>query len=188
MELIKLFILGSAGYILLFIYDLSQLYNKPLIRYMSSVGFLLTGLPYVILIGKYGFVQLTLYEYIILFVLFLLTLLLVYSVLIEIPLYYHRSKPINCDKNEPEIYCYGTYSFSRHPGFIWYTCINIMFVAWNLKLFLLMMILTAWNFLLILIEDKYIFPKTFKGYDTYKKAVPFILSCKNVFLKGDHKA
>ncbi len=184
MEFINLVIIGTAGYILLFIYDLSQLYNKPFIRYMSSVGFLLTALPYVIVMGNHQIVQLTLHEGFILLGLVLFTMLLLYSVLIEIPLYYHRNASKKVGNTNPEVYCHGTYSFSRHPGFIWYTCINMLFTVCDSQLLLLMIVLTSWNFFLILIEDRFIFPKTFIGYDTYKRNVPFILSFKNIKSKG----
>ncbi len=178
MEFINLILIGTAGYILVCIYDLSQLYRKTLLRYMSSTGFILTSVPYIILLSNRDFVQLTISHVILFTFLAILTGLLIYSVLIEIPLYYHRMKGRESSPGSapPQLYRQGTYGFSRHPGFIWYTGINSLFIILDTRYLMLMVILTICNLLLIIVEDIHIFPRLFPGYEAYKESVPFILS------------
>ena len=70
----------------------------------------------------------------------------------------------------------GTYRWCRHPGFWWFA---ILVVALGILRgfsgnFMTILLLIAFDLLLIFIQDRYTFPKVFCGYDAYKKSVPFL--------------
>ena len=97
----------------------------------------------------------------------LFLLLLVYSVLIEIPLKAKAGRLITG----------GTYGLSRHPGLLWFILLHLALNAsyrdWNFLLISAVMILL--DLLLVLAEDIYLFPRMFKEYAEYKRRVPFLI-------------
>lgn len=176
MELSNLFFYGITGYILLVLYDLSQLRASAWLRIPLSLGFPLTALPYLLLLSRYRLpIADSTLRSLFYMVCLLFGILLTYSAVFEIPLYQLRHTADGT--KEPEVYSRGTYRHSRHPGFIWYTCINILFILayQKMEITILMSILTLCNFALIVLEDVFIFPRTLAGYDRYKQHVPFLL-------------
>ncbi len=168
MNLSKLFFIGATGYMFAGFYDVAILCHKSLLAKFLYIGFFITAIPYPILFLTYGTVLPTTTTLILLPLIGIFTLLLIYSVLIEIPLF---------GRTPGKLYRKGTYNFSRHPGFIWYTAINVLLAwyFWNLEIALLCAGLTACNFLLIIIEDLVLFPKMFPEYTDYKKKTRFFL-------------
>lgn len=71
----------------------------------------------------------------------------------------------------------GSYRFCRHPGFWWFALFSISFgVLRGISAhFVTIFLMNSLNLLLIFIQDRYIFPKVFQGYDEYKKQVPFLV-------------
>jgi protein-S-isoprenylcysteine O-methyltransferase Ste14 len=173
MGLIKLFIIGATGYLLSGLYDVAVLYDKYLLKKGLYCGFFLTAVPYPIMF-------LTLYSphgtgviILLLLLIALFAALLTYSVLIEIP----RSSNTN-----GMLYRGGTYSFSRHPGFIWYTVVNILIAVyfWDIGVALVCAGFIVCNLVLIAIEDSVLFPRMFAEYGEYRKETPFFLSLQNI--------
>ena len=169
MELIKLFFIGATGYLLAGLYDVAILHNKSLLKKILYVGFFITALPYPLLFKTWEtpFANASLWLFIPLFILFIG--LLIYSVLLEFLL--SSEKPGN-------LYTKGTYSFSRHPGFLWYTAINVLIGVyfWDYRIALLCAGFTLCNLILIIVEDLVFFPKMFPHYSEYRKQTPFFLS------------
>lgn len=71
----------------------------------------------------------------------------------------------------------GSYGLCRHPGF-W--CLSLLVLFLSLRggftsNLLLASTLVGLDFLLILVQDLYSFPKVFADYEAYKKQVPFLL-------------
>jgi protein-S-isoprenylcysteine O-methyltransferase Ste14 len=165
-----------TGYLLLFIYDLAKYRHKPVLRNITTLGFPLTGVPYLIILMDE--IPLSWNVQTLLFAVSLAVLLslLVYSVLIEIPLHLHRH-PQKATAAAPVTYAQGTYAFSRHPGFIWYTLINVLFAIsfFSIPMVLLMLSFTGCNLILVIIEDRFIFPGTFSDYHEYKKTTAFLI-------------
>ncbi|AEV30141.1 putative protein-S-isoprenylcysteine methyltransferase [Sphaerochaeta pleomorpha str. Grapes] len=168
MELIKLFFLGAIGYFLAGLYDLAIVYKKPVLKRVFYLGFFITPIPYPILFFTHEspLSLIAIWATIILIGVF--SILLVYSVLLEIPLKAEKTG---------KLYRGGTYSISRHPGFIWFTMINLLIGVyfWNFKITLLCIGFTACNLLLILIEDLIFFPRMFSEYEEYKKETHFFI-------------
>lgn len=86
----------------------------------------------------------------------------------------------------------GWYGSCRHPGF--WTLAFVYLFLWlflsNIQLLYAFITYTICNFLYILVQDVYIFPRYIRGYDEYKKTVPFLLptksSLKCAFSKNDY--
>lgn len=176
MEFIKLFIcgiLGLIGYILSGLYDLAIIHEKKLLRKLSYPGFFITAIPYVILFFHYEIPHSVLFSAILLLLIGLFLVLLIYSVLIEIP---------RNSKDTSEVYDRGTYSFSRHPGFLWYTVLNMLMAVlfWNWGILLLCILFTVFNFALILIEDRILFPIMFSTYTEYRRNTPFLFGLTKI--------
>ncbi|MHC1691753.1 MAG: hypothetical protein AB9828_01840 [Sphaerochaetaceae bacterium] len=171
MELIKLFILGATGYLLLGFYDLAIVRDKPLLRKFLFAGFFITSVPYLVVFLTWQSPLGAAMAWTLRILVFLFTLLLVYSVLLEIPL---RAKIPG------KLYREGTYGFSRHPGFIWYTVINLLIVIyyWDCGIVLLCAGFTVCNLALIVVEDMVLFPKMFPEYGEYRKHTPFFISLR----------
>ena len=173
MGLIKLFIIGATGYLLSGLYDVAVLYDKYLLKKGLYLGFFLTAVPYPIMFltmrSPFGTGLLLLLSLLI----FAFGALLAYSVLIEIP----RST-----NTAGTLYRGGTYSFSRHPGFIWYTVVNILIAVyfWDIGIALVCAGFIVCNLVLIAIEDSVLFPRMFPDYGEYRKETPFFLSLQNV--------
>ncbi|MCX7027317.1 MAG: hypothetical protein NT061_07535 [Spirochaetes bacterium] len=99
-------------------------------------------------------------------------LLLLWSVFIEIE--WIRKKR----RFGPEIIIdSGTYGLCRHPGFWWLSFLVLFLgiLGGFKRYFLSMILLVGLDFLLVFIQDRYVFPKVFKGYKEYQKKVPFLI-------------
>ncbi|PKL11705.1 MAG: hypothetical protein CVV52_12910 [Spirochaetae bacterium HGW-Spirochaetae-8] len=171
MGLIKLFILGATGYFLTGLYDVAILRKRPLLKKILSVGFPITATPYLFLFLAWESPHSTFMQWTIVVLLLCFSILLVYSVLLEIPL----------SSVEPAaLYQGGTYRFSRHPGFIWFTIINLLIPLyfWNFGISLICLGFILCDLALIFIEDRYFFPEMFPEYGEYKKKTPFFLSLR----------
>jgi protein-S-isoprenylcysteine O-methyltransferase Ste14 len=99
-------------------------------------------------------------------------LLLIYSVFVEIPLARRRSA-----HPADRVVRSGTYSFSRHPGLLWFALLQagIALRAGTGEAVLLAVYLTFLDFLLVLGQDRFFFPRFFTDYPDYKKQVPFLI-------------
>ena len=168
MELIKLFLLGATGYLLAGLYDVAILRDKPLLRKFLYAGFFVTVIPYPVIFFTWDSPLPDFVAWIIFPLLIAFSLLLIYSVMIETSLF---------SDNTGKLYQRGTYRISRHPGFIWYTIINILvsIYYWNHRITMLFVGLTLCNLILIAIEDRIFFPKMFTEYEEYRKNTPFFL-------------
>ncbi len=74
----------------------------------------------------------------------------------------------------------GTYSLCRHPGFWWLAILvsAVGAVKGFEAYFLPVSMMVFLDLLLVLLQDRYTFPKVFPAYDDYKKSVPFLIPLK----------
>ncbi len=168
----KLFIIGSVGYFFAYLFDISILYGKELLKRVFFLGFFLTAVPYPFLFATLETPHSLAVRGILILILGALSCLLVFSVFLEPALFSGRGGS--------SLYKGGTYRISRHPGFLWYTGINCVIALYFLRWDVLTLVigLTIDNFLLILHEDRKLFPLMFEGYEEYKKDTPFLCSVK----------
>ncbi len=168
--LVYLYITCILGYTLVLLHDYTQLGKVPrLLRYGTLLGYPLTLAPFVIipmhmharvspaLVWMLGAAASLFFG------------LLVYSVCIEVRLF-APEKPGTAWKG-------GTYRFSRHPGFLWFTAMHIiwMIIFSYAQVVLLLAVCIFLNLIVITAEDRWIFPRLFTDYHEYQKEVPFIL-------------
>jgi protein-S-isoprenylcysteine O-methyltransferase Ste14 len=97
--------------------------------------------------------------------------LLVYSVLLEIPL--RGRSPAG---STPALYTAGTYRLSRHPGLLWFLLMQLSLNAIYLdgSFVAVSLVLALGDLGLVAVQDLYVFPLTFPGYAAYKLRVPFL--------------
>ncbi|MDP2791226.1 MAG: hypothetical protein Q8O15_05650 [Rectinemataceae bacterium] len=71
----------------------------------------------------------------------------------------------------------GSYDLCRHPGFWWFAFLisDLGLLKGFFDHFLTVLIMIGLDLLLIIVQDSYTFPKVFKGYNDYKKRVPFLI-------------
>ncbi len=171
MGLIKLFIIGAIGYFLTGLYDVAILHNRLLIKKFLFMGFFITVLPYLFLFLERTSPHPALSIWIIAILLLLFSFLLIYSVLVEISI---------SSVKAGTLYQRGTYGFSRHPGFLWFTIINLLvsLYFWDIQISVLCTGFILCNLALITIEDLFLFPKMFPEYTEYKKKTPFLISLR----------
>ena len=98
--------------------------------------------------------------------------LLFYSLFVEIPL-----KGTFENRDERKVYTSGTYGLNRHPGFLWFALFQIclMILFRRTEVYLFSSISVFFNFILILAEDLWLFPRIFTDYGEYRKKVPFLV-------------
>ncbi|MDD3822457.1 MAG: hypothetical protein PHN93_01725 [Sphaerochaetaceae bacterium] len=169
MDLSKLFMLGAAGYVISGLYDVAILRGKTLLQRLALPGFFITAIPYPFLFIGHVTPLPPMLSWMILLCISMLAALLIYSVFIEIPL---------SGSANGALFRGGTYRLSRHPGFLWYTGINLLvsLYFWEIPILLLCTGLTLCNLLLITVEDLFLFPKIFPDYKEYRKETPFLFS------------
>ncbi len=179
----KLILYILSGYILLVVHDYSQMKKRRLISALTYTGYLLILLTYISIVHTYRIRTDTtlVFTGVLIALIVIFTALLFFSVFIEIPVGTSgKNVPMSSRKEEEQernAYDRGTYKLSRHPGFIWMLVLNLsLFLLFNsLEVLILLSLLTLCNLILIIIEDKLIFPAIFRDYEKYKQKVPFLL-------------
>ncbi len=77
----------------------------------------------------------------------------------------------------------GTYALVRHPGVIWLAVVFLALALLYPSITLFIAIAVWWfvDIIYVTIQDKYLFPKMFPGYQEYKKQTPFLVPTKHSF-------
>lgn len=162
--------LPFIGYFLVIIHDLTLIYKvHGIIRIISYTGYPLTLTPIIFIPLAFDQSAALPAAAVLWTAAGLFGVLLVFSSVIE---------PIRFSMESPGTACRkGTYRFSRHPGWIWFTALNCLYaVIFPYPLvFILLACCTLANLLVIWLEDRYLFPKVFWNYHEYKAQVPFLL-------------
>jgi len=100
--------------------------------------------------------------------------LFIYSLLLEIPF----SQTYVGKEGERRVVATGTYALVRHPGVIWFLLFHLSFVlvVGSRLLLIAVPFWTGMNIVLVTIEDKVFFLKTFgDSYRQYQQNVPFLV-------------
>lgn len=71
----------------------------------------------------------------------------------------------------------GFFALARHPGVIWFFFFFVFLWLYSGRMLILWAGLawTAMDILHVFIQDRFIFPRMFDGYDVYIKKVPFMI-------------
>ena len=168
MDLIKLFLLGASGYFLLGMYDLAQVHHLRMLRHIFSVGFLVTILPYCILLAHHRSPFALPLRLLLSSLTALAALATLYIAALEIPLRHTE---------EGVTYRRGSYAQIRHPGFHAHLLFNVLFslTLFDGRVALLCALFVCCNLILITVEDRILFPKLFPDYVCYTETTGFLL-------------
>lgn len=176
--MVHIFCIGGTGFLFLVLYDLSQLRpGKYLPRLTSCIGYgsLILAVfleiflywpeksPPLLIILKLGAAALS-------------AGLLVYAVFIETAP--GAAAGVSAGRKTERIaVTKGSYGVVRHPGFWWFLLlqISIIWLTAHKDTIIIAAGLVSMNFLLILMEDRWIFPRIFTNYDEYRQQVPMLL-------------
>jgi protein-S-isoprenylcysteine O-methyltransferase Ste14 len=175
---VHIFCIGGFGFLFLVLYDLSQLRpGKYLLRLTSCIGYgsLILAVfleiflywpeksPPLLIILKLGALALSVG-------------LLVYSVFIETAPGAAAGVSARL-KTERTAVTKGSYGVVRHPGFWWFLLlqISVIWLTAHKDIIIIAAGLVSMNFFLILMEDRWIFPRIFSNYDEYTQLVPMLI-------------
>ena len=83
-----------------------------------------------------------------------------------------------CEENKLRAaYTEGVYGLCRHPGVLWFAgaflCMWGMLGGWRPGIYFGLMIF--WNYLYIIFQDLWTFPRTFFNYREYQQSTPFLI-------------
>ena len=178
------FILGSAGFLLYFIYDINSIKKKnTFFQKFFAWGTVLVALSLVMeLWFSWGQCQHRIGRIIGFGTGALCFLaLLIYTLFFALPF-----EETYCEENKLRAaYTEGVYGLCRHPGVLWfagaYLCMWGMFGGWRHGIYFLLMIF--WNYLYIIFQDLWTFPQTFFNYREYQKTTPFLMTNRDSIKK-----
>lgn len=69
----------------------------------------------------------------------------------------------------------GVYALCRHPGVLWFFGLYVCLWGWTGLPLAAALLLSGLNFLLVVFEDRWVFPQKLQGYRAYQQATPFLL-------------
>lgn len=166
-------IFGTSAFIMYFIYDYNSIHMKnKFLKSFFLLGTLFLAITtiYVLVISFNNKNIAMLILMIFLSLLFLI--LLIYALFFAIPFNDTYIK----DSEERLAYTKGIYGLCRHPGMLLFTglYLSLWGITSNLTSGLFFILMIILDFLYIVYQDLYIFPKTFTNYNDYKSFTPFI--------------
>lgn len=88
-----------------------------------------------------------------------------------------------CERNVCDT---GMYAFCRHPGVIWFfLCYLFGGIALQEGALLSVgIMMSVWNLVYVIFQDRYTFLRTFSNYEAYQKETPFLIPNRDSILKG----
>lgn len=173
-------LLGGFSFPLFIAYDLLGLYRIKGRFVLFFIGGVLLGGATLVLIFQSNLFRMTplppaLFGTVsILNILFLI--LLFYTLFFAIPF-----RGTYLSTTQPQAITTGMYALCRHPGVLWlsgfYGCLALLlYTPSGLLAFLLYTVLDV---LYVLFQDRWLFPKSLKDYETYQKNTPFLIPNKS---------
>jgi len=106
------------------------------------------------------------------------TVLLLYSTVLEIPLIAWLNRNRDTEPSpERKALTSGTYGLVRHPGFLWMLFASISFALLYESSVVTVAVaaVNILNFILVCVEDIFLFPRIFSNYDEYRQQVSFLI-------------
>ena len=173
-------LMGVAGFVSCCLFDINKTYwNKRFLNLFFVIGSILLILSSILCILQAN-VSLVFQNFGIYHLLMLIGLLLscaaeIYALFFALPF-----ENTYMESTDVPVITQGWYAACRHPGF-WPLAFVYLFLWLLFSSELLLYAFIAFtfsNFFYIYIQDKYIFPRYIRGYDDYKKKVPFLIPTK----------
>ena len=169
-------ILGTAGFVLYFVYDINSVLSKNvcLQKFFAWGSILVVASVVAEFCSAWGQGHRSV-EAVIGFgigALFFLVCLYI-PCFLSFPL----KKPIVKKNKLRAAYTEGVYGLCRHPGVLWFAgaflCMWGMLGGWRPGIYFGLMIF--WNYLYIIFQDLWTFPRTFFNYREYQQSTPFLI-------------
>ena len=169
-------ILGTAGFVLYFVYDINSVLSKNVcLQKFFAWGSILVVASVVAEFCSEWRQGHRSVEAVIGFgigALFFLGLL-IYTLFFALPF-----EETYCEENKLRAaYTEGVYGLCRHPGVLWFAgaflCMWGMLGGWRPGIYFGLMIF--WNYLYIIFQDLWTFPRTFFNYREYQQSTPFLI-------------
>ena len=170
------FILGTIGFLLYFIYDINSIiWKNSVLQRFFAIGSLCVAGSAVWAVGmalKDG-----MFKWPVLAGLgvgaLLFLVLLIYTLFFALPF----EETYLGERRERLAYTEGVYSLCRHPGVLWFAGLYLCLwgVSGELSKGIYFISMIFWNYLYIVFQDFWTFPKTFTNYIEYKKKTPFLI-------------
>lgn len=176
---------GIVAFLLFWVYDINSIKAKSkILKSLFFAGVLLlaaaTGLLLLSGLHTGDFPTHHVVLFLILALIFLL--LLIYTLFFALPF---NTTYIN-ESAKPKVCMVGIYGMCRHPGFWWflgmYICIAL--AVPTLEMVIGAVIFCILNFIYIIMQDIWTFPKYFDDYDQYKEKVPFLVPTRASLQEG----
>lgn len=168
---------GIAGFAACCLFDLNKIrWNKKFLNLFFVIGSLLLILSTVLCILQADlssvFSDFGAYRLFMLMGLLLSILAEIYALFFALPF-----EDTYMESEHVPVVSRGWYAACRHPGF-WTLAFVYLFLWLFFEHSLLLYVFfsyTICNFLYIYIQDTYIFPRYIRGYEEYKRKVPFLI-------------
>lgn len=175
--------IGTCGFIMYFIYDFNSVWKpQSWARYFFTLGSVLVAGSLLLEIWQQRvFISINSWFYIFLFLSFVFLALLIYTLFFcfDVDEAYVKIS------TKRTAYTQGMYALCRHPGVIWFIlgfyCLYGMIPESHVLLYVSLM--SLYNILYIVLQDVYVFPRTFDNYSDYQKTTPFLIPNKQSMLK-----
>lgn len=167
---------GCIIFGLYILYDMnSVLWNQRILHACFLVGtVLLAGVTVwqaaeAVFAGSYGW-----YTWIFLPLAVVFLVLLVYTLFFALPF---DETYVQTDGGKSKVYDGGMYALCRHPGVLWffffYLCLGGAF--YPAKIMEAGVFYSLLDFLYVVFQDFWTFPKNFADYESYKRSTPFLI-------------
>jgi len=168
-------VLGGLGFVLFCFYDLNSIiWTSKSVHFFFLLGLMSIGLSTISAIWSFRDIILAnfgqKYGWLALAIAFMA--LLIHALFFALPFEntYLKDTP-------NRVYTEGVYALCRHPGVLWFFGLYMsLYLLIERPLMLMIAIaFSVFNFLYIVLQDLWTFPKTFVDYDVYKQKVPFLI-------------
>ncbi len=173
----SMFVLGgSIAFLLYVIYDINSVkWNHRVLHYGFLTGTLLLVLTTIgVVFQKQKHIEnIEGSSILLLCIAAIFFVLLIYTLFFALPF----DETYQKESEKRLAYTDGVYALCRHPGVLWFIGFYL-FLAWGLKsrdVWVYGIVMSAWNILYVILQDRYSFPLTFSNYGTYQKDTPFLL-------------
>jgi protein-S-isoprenylcysteine O-methyltransferase Ste14 len=173
-------ILGSFGFILLFIYDInSVIWKNRILHRLFFIGCMFLLLSTLGIMWRFrgpltdSFMENPVW----LGSALAFAGLLVHSLFFALPF----EKTYIHDGAERKVHTEGVYALCRHPGVLWFIGLyaSLYFMVKEPLMLAESLVLCFWNVIYIVFQDRWTFPRTFHDYGDYADAAPFLIPNKS---------
>ena len=170
---------GSVAFLLYFLYDINSVkWNKKLLHYSFFLGTILLTVTTlgVVLQNTKHIENIEGSSIVLLSIAAIFFVLLIYTLFFALPF----GSTYQNESEKRMAYMEGVYALCRHPGVLWFIGFYLFLGAGfrSQEVFIYGIVVSVWNVLYVIFQDRYSFQRTFTNYKEYQKKVPFLIPTK----------